>query len=160
MTQTDWSDADYDLLSWHDNHVHGVELHEGEHGTGTLILHLDYILEWLPPINGGYSFRIAPAILSFHEVSGLKFELDYLSVSAGMTPFSIGHIAREAVMSATGNTSYRWSISINWPEGFITFHAPAFTQRLLALPVVSSAQVLTVSARNAAIVSRAAGDIL
>lgn len=160
MTQTDWSEADYDSLSWHDNHVYGLEIHEGEDGTGKLILHLDHILEWLPPINGTYSFRIAPAILSFHEVSGLKLELDYLAVSAGMTPFSIGQISRETVTYTTGYNSYRWSISINWPEGFITFEAPAFTQSLLAAPVVSADQVLPVSVRTAALAGRASGDVL
>ena len=160
MTQTDSSEVDYDWISWHDNHVYGLEIHEGEHGTGKLILHLDHILEWLPPVNGAYSFRIAPAILSFREVSGLKLELDYLGVSAGMTPFSIGQISREAVTYATGYNSYRWSISINWPEGFITFEAPGFTQRLLAAPVVSSDQVLPASLRIEAIAGRLSRDPL
>jgi hypothetical protein len=155
MAQTGWSEADYDSLSWHDNHVYGLEIQEGEHGTGELILHLDHIVEWLPPVDGACSFRIAPAILSFREVSGLKLALDYFNVSAAMTPFSIGEIVREAITYATGYHSYRWSISINWPEGLITFEAPGFTQRLLAAPVISSDQFLPASLRNAAIAGRA-----
>lgn len=158
MTQIEWSEADYDSISWHDDHVYGLEVHEGEHGAGRLILHLDHILEWLPPIDGAYSFRIAPALLSFNQVSGLRLEIDYLSVSAGMTPFSIGQISREAITYPTGYNSWRWNISINWPEGFITFEAPGFTQRLLAAPVVSSDQILPAAVRIAAIADRASGD--
>lgn len=77
-----------------------------------------------------------------------------------MTPFSVGQISREAIDYPTGYTSYRWNISINWPEGVITFDAPAFTQRLLAAPVVSSEQVLSAAARNAAIADRASGKAL
>lgn len=160
MTQTDWSETDYDSISWHDNHVYGLEIHEGEHGTGKLILHLDYILEWLPPINGAYSFRIAPAILAFREVSGLKLELDYLNMSAAITAFSIDGISREAVTYATGYNSYRWRISINWPEGSFTFEAPGFNQRLLAAPMISSAQMLPASVRIAAIAGRTFPDLL
>lgn len=39
-----WTEADYEKFSWHDNHVHGISICEGEHGTGELILDLDYML--------------------------------------------------------------------------------------------------------------------
>jgi hypothetical protein len=142
-----WTEADYDDLSWHDNHVYGLEIHEGEHGAGELVLHLDYILEWLPPVDGRFSFVVAPAILTFRDVFGLRLELDYQSVTAAMTPFSIGRIDREEVRYSTGHISYRWTVTINWPQGILTFEAPGFTQELIGNPLVTQEPCLSISQR-------------
>lgn len=34
-TKTEWTEADYPTVSWHDNHVHGLQIRAGEHGSGT-----------------------------------------------------------------------------------------------------------------------------
>jgi hypothetical protein len=34
MNQREWTEADYDRMSWHDNHVYGLQIEAGEHGTG------------------------------------------------------------------------------------------------------------------------------
>ena len=31
-----WTEADYAEMSWHDNHVHGIAIHAGQHGSGEL----------------------------------------------------------------------------------------------------------------------------
>jgi hypothetical protein len=137
------TEADYDAMSWHDASVYAFEIREGEYGTGEVTLHLDYILEWLPAVDGAYSFRVAPAVLTFRSVSGLQLELDYRSVSAGLTPFTIGQISREVVNDSTDFRSYQWNISINWPEGHITFDAPAYEQEFVGSALVTSEQCLT-----------------
>lgn len=145
MAQKSWTEADFQSLSWHDNHVHALEIRAAtpDHGTGELVLHLDHILEWLPPVDGKYLFRVAPAVLTFKEIFGLRLELDYTSVQAGMTPFSIGNIDREQILYPTGHVSFRWTIQINWPAGAITFEAPAFAQELVGESVTSSTQALS-----------------
>ena len=45
-----WTDEDFETMSWHDNHVHGIGLRSGEYGMGVLTLDLDYILEWIGPV--------------------------------------------------------------------------------------------------------------
>ena len=90
-----WTQDDFDSMSWHDNHVHGLTIHSGEHGTGELILDLDYILEWLPAVEGRYRFVLAPADLCFHDVTDLRISLDYVNPSAAITPFSISNIGRQ-----------------------------------------------------------------
>ena len=128
------TDADFDAMSWHDNHVHGiaVEIANEDHGTGTLTLDLDHIVEWLPPVDGFYKFRVAPATLTFFDVFGLKIDLDWSG--AGMTPFSIGDITRESA----GVNRWRWTIEVNWPKGSLTFEGAGFQQTLRAEPVVTS----------------------
>lgn len=135
---TSWTDANFEALSWHDNHVHGlrIEIANEDHGTGTLILDLDHILEWLPPVDGFFRFRVAPATLTFHEVFGLKVDLDWAAATAGMTPFSISQISREKVEYQTGYTRWRWAIGVNWPEGIITFEGQGFRQELRGEPVI------------------------
>ena len=136
--KTEWTEADYEQMSWHDNHVHGLQIEDGgEHGTGVLILDIDYIVEWLRGTLGLCSFRIAPATLTFHEVFGLKIDLDWAKVSAGMTPFSISQIHREQ-----RRHDWLWTIDVNWPSGSITFSGSRYHQTLRAEPIVTQSQVL------------------
>jgi hypothetical protein len=147
LESTRWTDEQFDEMSWHDNHVHSVEIRSGEYGAGELLLGLGYILEWLSPDDGGYSFRIAPALLHFRDVTDLKIELDYAAVSAGLMPFSISSITRE-VLPTTPVANHRWTIGINWPEGVIRFHASGFVQTLTAPAVITREQCLTLAQRG------------
>ena len=135
-----WTETDFESLSWHDNHVHGFELANVNEDDGTcdLVLAIDYILEWVHATDRSISFKVAPARLIFHGVFGLRFELDYARVSAGMTPFSIDGIEREPLQYG----SFRWKIAVNWPTGAITFEAPRFTMQLTGEAVQTSNPVL------------------
>ena len=134
-----WTEADFKTMSWHDNHVHALEIHAGdeEAGTGTLVLHLGYILEWLLQPDRTYHFRIAPAVLTFHGVFGLRVDIDYAGVQAATIPFSISGIGREPLPHGD-----RWEIGINWPEGVIAFNATGFVQELVGDAVVTDHQRL------------------
>jgi hypothetical protein len=136
-----WYTADFDALSWHDVRVHGFRIVEGAQGTAELVLDIDFILEWLPE-DDGYRFRVAQAILQFHEVFGLRFMLDYVACSAGMTAFSIESIEREVIGDDERAQSYRWRIDVNWPEGFLEFEAPGFSQWLVGEIVEQDEQTL------------------
>jgi hypothetical protein len=140
---TVWTDADFDRLSWHDNHVHGLHIREGEYGAGGLTLDIDYIVEWLCPVGEAVTFRLAPADLTFHDVTDLRIQVDYAVATAGTTPFSIAGIERMPVASG----GYRWTIALSWPRGGITFHASGFRQILRAAAVVRSQQGLTAADR-------------
>ena len=136
-SEGEWSEEDFESLSWHDNHVHAWRIEGGgDHGTGELILDLDYIVEWLPTPGGAYRFRIAPATLTFHHVFGLKVEIDWSG--AAMAPFSIGGITRKRL----AHESWAWSIGVNWPRGIITFESIGFTQVLRAPAITKSEQCL------------------
>jgi hypothetical protein len=142
--QSHWTNADFETLSWHDCHVYGFTLDEREHGTAELAFDLDFIVEWCcqaPP----WQFRVAPATLTFHQVFGLRFELDYEKVTAGMTPFSLAGIERERAHA--GSPQFRWRLPINWPSGLITFESPGFTQRLRRAPILVDRQRLLAEER-------------
>jgi hypothetical protein len=142
LEKSHWTTADFETLSWHDCHVYGFRLEEGEHGTAEVTFDIDFIVEWLCTTDRSIEFRVAPATLTFHSVFGLRFELDYAAVSAGMTAFSIAAIEREAREHAGAQQSFRWRLPINWPSGLITFESPGFTQVLRRAPILVDRQAL------------------
>ena len=138
--KTTWTAADFDDLSWHDDHVHALRIIEGEHGSGELVLDLDHIVEWLEPSDGQCRFLLAPATLTFHDITDLRITIDYASPTAAIAPMSIGEIAREPLVYPNGHRTFRWRVLVNWPAGKLTFQSPGFTQVLRAQPVVTEKQ--------------------
>jgi hypothetical protein len=139
---SEWTTADFGTLSWHDCSIYGFRLDEREHGTAELEFDLDFIVEWLLREDRSYEFRVAPATLTFHNIFGLRFELDYARVSAGMAPFTIAGIERDALTYPTGYASFRWRLPVNSPSGLITFESPGFTQTLRRPPILVARQAL------------------
>jgi hypothetical protein len=149
MTST-WTETDFDSLCWHDTHVHGLRFVDDEHGSGELWLDLDLILEWIGPAQegGSFRFRVAPALLKFHEVLSLRVSLDYATPGAGTDPFSIDGIEREAIARPEGFHYWKWRLEVNWPQGEITFGSPGFTLQLTGPVVETGAQQLTPAERK------------
>jgi len=145
---TVWTEEDFAELSWHDNAVHAIRIVEGIHGSGEFILDLDYIVEWICGLDQKFQFRIAPAELRFHETTNLRVALDYAASSAALTPFAIQEIRRESTSVGAGYETCRWTVELAWPSGEISFLAPRFTQRLLAMPVLSTEQYLSEEQRG------------
>ncbi|MEW8645103.1 MAG: hypothetical protein AB2563_03315 [Candidatus Thiodiazotropha endolucinida] len=146
---TEWTESQFEELTWHDNAVHGLSIREGKDGTGELELDIDHILEWLEPKKGFYRFLVAPASLVFHDVCDLVININYKEPTAGFTPFSISQIEREDKITANGFKTHIWNIGINWPIGFIEFQSSGFTQNLKAKPIESDTQTLRGSERYA-----------
>jgi len=142
-----WTEADYEQMSWHDNHIHALRFVEGQDGTGDLILDLDYILEWLKGDGGGFRFRIIPVTLTFHEVMFPKIAVNYASASAAFGPFMIHGIERRFEKRAH-YTAQVWKLPITFPNGEIEFEAQGFTQRAAGAIVESEGQRLSISERD------------
>ncbi|MDZ4076523.1 MAG: hypothetical protein U1E04_17440 [Hylemonella sp.] len=136
---------------WHDNAIHGFRMVEGADGcSGELVLDIDFIVEWLSPESGNnaFSFRIAPADLTFHDVTELVISIDYASSTAALQPMTIHEIHREAVTYQNGHSSFAWRLEINWPRNSsISFSSSGFTQVLRKQPISSGAQYLRPSER-------------
>jgi hypothetical protein len=134
-------------MSWHDNHVHGFQIRSGDYGAGELDLDLDYIVEWVCAPDGSCEFRLAPATLTFKDVSELRIEVDYQAVTAGLVPFSIDGISRENGAVAA-EPLRRWTVKLNWPRGSFEFRASGYTQRLRGPLRISSEQWLGTAERR------------
>ena len=146
MTAMQWTQQQFESMSWHDNHVHGLRLVEGQNGAGELVLDLDYIVEWLSG-KGAIQFRIVPATLRFTDVTNLRIALDYATPSAALGPFSI-HTNERQDEPRERYVAHVWRIFVNWPAGEITFEASGFEQRSTGEPIVSDMQHLSPAQRG------------
>lgn len=136
-----WYTADFDQLDWRGVHVHGFRIVEGEHGAGELQLDIDFLLARPTDADAGDHHVVAQAMLQFHEVFGLRFSLDYVACSAGMSAFAIGTVERrplrerEDAADGEDHGPWRWRIELGWPEGALEFEASGFSQWLVGEPV-------------------------
>lgn len=138
-TLTDFADT-----SWHDNIIYGLQLGIGDASRGDwrhdLSLDIDHIVEWVRGGERGMRFRVAPAILTFHEVTDLRIAVDFgdSGHSTAINEPSIAGITRQVVDDTKrfpDRDYYRYRIELNWPQGGeITFGARGITQTLRAKP--------------------------
>ncbi len=147
-----WHTADFDALSWQGVHVHGFRMLDNGDGTAELQLDVDFIVAHPDP--GGGPYRLAQAMLQFHEVFGLRFALDYVACSAGMSAFAIGGITRVSLREDEDDEGeredtgpWRWRIDVSWPEGCLEFESTGFSQWLVGEVVEQEAQWLAAADR-------------
>ena len=148
MTSQVWTDAQFDEMSWHDNHVHALRIVEVSDGAGDLILDVDHIVEWIKDGNA-FNFRIVPVTLTFHDVMFLRMTLDYATPTAAFGPFMIHGIERRTEQRPR-YLAQLWKVDISWPRGEIEFEARGFTQRTLGEAVLSQGQCLSAKERERA----------
>ena len=151
MNETD-SAPDFDEYSWHDNIVYALRFNVGDASQGDwrhqLIFDIDSIVEWVPGGERGARFRVAPATLTFHDVTDLRIGVDFgdSNCTTAINDLSIAAISREPFDDKKrfpDQDYYRWRIELNLPQGGeIVFGARGFTQTLRAEPVLLDEQRL------------------
>ena len=145
----DFSNSDLGNMHWHDNALHAFRVVESEESCGDLVLDIDYIAEWCPPVENAFSFKVAPSDLTFHDVCDLIISIDYASASAAVQPMTIHQIHREVVTYPNGHSSFVWKIEINWPpNSFISFSSSGYTQVSRMEPVTTGAQYISPTERK------------
>lgn len=162
----EYTQDDFDQLSWHDNEIRSLELRIGEPDnddwTSDLVLDIDYIAEWVRG-DDGMAFRVAPATLVFHGVTDLRIALD--SGDSGhrtalLLP-SIATIERERILDQKvylDRPYYHWRIRFNrTPDGEISFGAVGFSQTLRREPVLCRDPRLDRTARGPSRLPEATG---
>ncbi len=146
------TDVEFERLSWHDNAVYGLRFVAGDPDRddwrSDLILDIDHITEWICDDDGTCRFRVAPADLTFHNVTDLSIAADWSRDGTGypvnINEMSIDAITREIVKDqkiCLDQPYYRWRITFNLPQGGeIAFGASSFSQTLRCAPVVLDQQ--------------------
>lgn len=135
--KTEWTEHDFDGLSWHDNRVHGLRIRNPvDTYDFDLLLDIDYILDWIKPADGRpLQFVVAPAVLAFHGVDKLLIDVR-LSYKEELT---IDEIRRSDLGAGSEQKagSYGWHIALQSIPGRpnrICFESRGFTQRLTKEP--------------------------
>ena len=152
------TEADFEQMSWHDCHIWRLEFQVGEPDeddwTDDLVIGLDFITEWRCGEDGTCSFMIAPASLVFHGVTDPRIGIDWgrSGFQTAIHHVSIDRITRELIHDQKvflDRPYYHWKIKLNWPEdGEISFGAVGYSQMLLAEPVISTKQHLSLKERS------------
>ena len=153
------TERDFDQLSWHDNHLYGIHFSIGDASLGDwrsdLVLDIDHIVEWVCGTDGRTRFLVAPATLTFHDVTDLKIDIFWgdSGFRVALHEASIAGIGRSQVADqriCLDRPYFRWLIETNWPsEGKVVFGASGFTQVLRAEPILAEEQKLSPAARPA-----------
>jgi hypothetical protein len=144
-----------DETSWHDNLVDALLFNVGDASTGDwrseLVLDIDHIVEWIYGTDGGARFRVAPATLTFHDVTDLRVSLDFGGSGhrQALNEPSIAAISQESDPTPSTAQPYgRWRIEFNLPRGGeIVSGASSYTQILRAEPVLLDEQRLPACGR-------------
>jgi hypothetical protein len=125
LEKTIWTDADFDKMGWHDNHIYKIRL------TEDLELDIDYILHWNKPDLEGlpFTFWIAPATLIFKNVKNLSFEFD----TGLQDSFEIEDIERE--------NKNQWTIITR--QGDIQFTSDGYEQFIRQDPSFQFGQTIS-----------------
>jgi len=120
-----WTDADFDKMGWHDNHIYKIRLIED------LELDIDYILQWNKPDLEGlpFTFWIAPATLVFKSIKNLSFEF----VTGLEDSFEIEDIERE--------NKNQWTIITR--QGDIQFTSDSYEQFIRQEPSFQFGQTIS-----------------
>jgi len=150
--ETEDHPADDLAWRWHDNTIHGLSFGLAEPEIGDwrsdLVLDIDHIVEWLCGQPGEFQFRVAPAILTFHQVTDLAIAVDQGDSGArnALFEWSIDRVERQPLDRPV--EYWRWTIHLHSPPGgTLAFCASGFTQVQTAEPVLLDEQRLPRSAR-------------
>ena len=142
VTKTIWTDADFAAMGWHDNAVHAIALEPALPHPGSLLLDIDYIVEWGPcPVpRGPLSFWVCPATLIFHRAWDLVTDIN---LQGWAFQLAIGAIERSG---PDEHGSFDWTV-----EGDLftmSLRAAGYTQYLRRAPVYVPYQRLSVEERG------------
>ena len=145
-------DEEYDAHAWHDDTLHGLRLAVGdpdaEDWRADLVLDIDHITAWEPGEDGRVRFRVAPATLTFHDVTDLRLTVDWGDSGhrTALHACAIDRIERARIVDqkiCLDRAYWRFRIVLAWPEsGEISFGASALALELRAEPILQDQQQL------------------
>lgn len=141
-----WTDADFELMGWHDSQIYAFAFLSE---TYEFVLDIDYILRWVQPAPGEtyFKFWVAPATLVFENAYDIKFDLDTQN-GVGVEIQDI-HRQNPKVLEAgelAGTNEWRWVIEAQ--EGEISLDATGFKQYFRKKPFFQQEQALEMGVRN------------
>jgi len=138
-----FTDADFDVMGWHDNFVHAVAIGSDRR---ELFFDIDYILKWEQPLPGEQHFRfwISPATLVFENVYRLNVQhQDWI----GMCLLGIERSAEKVAIDPSYPTPlWRWDLEC--VEGGWEILASGYRQFIRRPPMLCHSQLLSLEARG------------
>ncbi|MGE3465812.1 MAG: hypothetical protein AB7J13_02670 [Pyrinomonadaceae bacterium] len=143
MEKTVWTDADFDIMGWHDSTIWAMAVISDEF---EFSFDIDYILRWVHPVppEQAFGFWVSPATLVFQDVQNLKVEIEADSIFY----IEVADINREGPFAWPDGTLTKWKWVIELQQGRIEFEASGFTQYFRQPPVFGTQQGLGLDQRG------------
>jgi hypothetical protein len=144
IIKMDWTENDFENMSWHDCKIHAMALGVNEN---EIIFDIDFIVEWITPSKEGnqYNFLVAPATLIFKNAYNINIDLTTTEITIEeiyrenpVTPKNVNHI--------TEKVEFTWCIETN--NGEISFKSVGFAQHLRKESIYSSSPSLNLNQRG------------
>jgi hypothetical protein len=107
LTKSIWSDADFDVMGWHDVTIHGLCVQPGasDNLLPRLLLDIDYIVRWVHPLppEKHFSFWTAPSTLVFEDVWDVEGDFDFKGMALML---DVDHIRRSIPDDSRGGPQW------------------------------------------------------
>ena len=136
IEKTVWTDADFEVMGWHDCHIHSIGF---QPGAWTLLIDLDYIFKWVEPQSPDeyFKFWIAPATVVFENAHAVRIDIESTSGEIEIAGLTRGE-PRETPNGEVKERRY----SIGCQEGVLELWATGFKMIVRRAPCLRSAQSL------------------
>jgi len=141
--KSEWTDQDYDIMSWHDCTLYSINFLKKEF---SLELEIDYIFNWEKNDDHetGHKFTVAPCILKFVNYSDLEINIPWNQTYDVI----INEVQRSEPFYAPNNEIMMAEYNVILETGFIKLKATGFNMNLLSKPIVIESQNIEFSARK------------
>ena len=140
-----WTDADFDVMSWHDSSIYAVAFYPENF---EFSLDIDYIFKWIHPAENEtyFKFWVAPATLVFEFVSDLKINIIDLQNGFEIDSIERTEIRKIEEGELAGKIEWGWTIETH--QGEITFNATGYKQFIRQKPSFVQPQVVETEIRG------------
>ena len=133
------SESEATLESFHDCHIHGIRWRREQF---IFALDLTYILEWIPPVDAGgtYRFRVCEATLIFRDADDVKLAMDWSGVA--LDGEIAGIRALEERTTPNGRSQRLFEFELSEPDGALSLWSTGYELELLGEPVLASEETI------------------
>ena len=143
LEKTLWTDADFDVMGWHDATLHALAIQADDY---RLLLDLDYIFKWVPPVppEECFSFYVAPVTLVFEGAQALSFNFGCRYIETFQ--FQGLHRSDPRPTAVDSLTDWAWRLELN--EGENSLRAYGINQWVRRTPALSPTTSLSLEDRG------------
>lgn len=139
-----WTEADFEQMGWHDARIHALAfVEDGGPETRSLLLDIDYIFQWVPPVAPAnhFTFWVAPCTLIFPEVT-----IDFIHIDDPQLVFEVEISDLNRLEQPSEIWGEKWQIQLQ--SGEMTFWARGYEQIVRRYPKHIHGQTLSLAERG------------
>ncbi|MDP4150846.1 MAG: hypothetical protein Q8927_21185 [Bacteroidota bacterium] len=144
-----WTEADFDIMGWHDSPIYGISVGGGDFMDKELLLDIDYIFKWIDPIppQKYFSFWIAPSTLIFKNIFNTVIDVDTRSDNTFKLEIADVHRLEE-LPPIDNRRNWKWHIELQ--NGGIFLESTGYEQIIKGEPIFTSEQWVPQTVRGEA----------